>query len=60
MVESIKTYKLGLFGHPVAHSQSPKIHAGFAKQFGIQLDYQLIDATDSELPKKFKDWITRY
>lgn len=57
MVESIKTYKLGLFGHPVAHSQSPKIHAGFAKQFGIKLDYELIDVTDSELPKKFKNWI---
>ncbi|MEZ5472862.1 MAG: shikimate dehydrogenase [Marinicella sp.] len=50
-------FKLGLFGHPVAHSQSPKIHAEFARQFGIELEYELIDATVSELPKKFKDWI---
>ncbi|MCB1583798.1 MAG: shikimate dehydrogenase, partial [Xanthomonadales bacterium] len=50
-------FKLGLFGHPVAHSQSPKIHGEFARQFGIELEYELIDATVSELPKKFKDWI---
>ncbi len=57
MVEPIKKYQLGLFGHPVKHSQSPKIHQGFADQFGIYLDYQLIDANPDELPAKFKDWI---
>lgn len=58
MVESVKRYRLGLFGHPVAHSQSPKIHTDFAAQFGIQLDYQLIDATAPELPRKFKAWMS--
>ncbi len=57
MVEPIRKYQLGLFGHPVAHSQSPKIHTEFAQQFGIQLDYQLIDATAAELPPKFNHWI---
>jgi len=57
MAEPIKKYKLGLFGHPVAHSQSPKIHTEFAQRFGIEVDYQLIDATAAELPEKFKNWI---
>lgn len=52
-----KTYQLGLFGHPVKHSQSPLIHAEYAKQFGIKLDYQLLDVTTTELPDKFKQWI---
>lgn len=51
------TFQLGLFGHPVTHSQSPVIHAEFAQQFGIELDYQLIDATAAELPLKFREWI---
>jgi len=57
MVESIKPFQLGLFGHPVKHSQSPRIHAEFAKQFGIDLEYQLIDANAAQLPKAFKQWI---
>lgn len=57
MAEPIKKYKLGLLGHPVAHSQSPRIHAEFAQQFGIQLDYELIDVSVDELQQKFKDWI---
>lgn len=32
-----------LFGHPVAHSLSPRIHAAFAKQAGIAMDYSLRD-----------------
>ncbi|TDR23219.1 shikimate dehydrogenase [Marinicella litoralis] len=57
MAEPIKTFQLGLLGHPVAHSQSPRIHAAFAKQFGISLNYQLIDTTAANLPADFKQWI---
>lgn len=57
MAEPVKPYRLGLFGHPVKHSQSPGIHQGFAAQFGIELDYQLIDTRPDQLPTRFKDWI---
>lgn len=37
-----------VIGHPVAHSLSPRIHAAFAKQTGIAMDYQLIDAAPED------------
>ena len=38
-----------VFGHPVAHSLSPRIHALFAKQAGLSLHYSAIDAAPAEL-----------
>ncbi len=40
-----------VFGHPVAHSLSPRIHAAFGRQTGIAVDYVAIDAT----PEQFSD-----
>lgn len=45
-------YQLALFGHPVKHSQSPQIHQEFARQFGLDIKYQLIDVTTDELHRR--------
>lgn len=43
--------QLALFGDPVMHSLSPRIHIMFAEQFGIELNYQRILTPKGELSK---------
>ncbi len=45
-----------VFGHPVAHSLSPRIHAEFARQFGIALQYEAIDAEPWQLSGALADF----
>lgn len=51
-----KHYKLALFGHPVHHSLSPKIHQQFAQQFDLSIQYDLIDISAEQLADKVADF----
>jgi shikimate dehydrogenase len=43
MAADLSPLFLGLFGHPVAQSFSPRIHNAFAAQFGMRMDYQVFN-----------------
>lgn len=43
--------KYAVFGQPIAHSLSPRIHAMFAEQFGIALDYRAIEASRDDFAR---------
>lgn len=42
--------RCALFGHPVAHSRSPRIYQIFAVQAGHAFDFELVDCTAEEFP----------
>lgn len=46
------TLRFAVFGQPVTHSRSPEIHAAFARQFGLDLDYQRQEVGLAELPRR--------
>jgi len=45
--------RLAVFGNPVAHSLSPRIHTLFAAQLRLDVDYRAIEAT----PDTFRDQV---
>lgn len=51
MAESAELIRLAVFGRPVSHSLSPRIHRAFARQFGLPIDYEAIEAG----PDTFED-----
>lgn len=48
--------RYALFGHPVAHSQSPRIQRAFAAQTGIDCAYELIDAPPAAFPAALREF----
>jgi shikimate dehydrogenase len=47
--------RLAVFGQPVAHSLSPRIHAQFARQCGLEVDYRAIEATADTFPDRVRE-----
>jgi shikimate dehydrogenase len=45
-----------VFGTPISHSLSPRIHAAFARQCGIELDYRAIEADAGDFRAKLDDF----
>lgn len=45
-----------VFGHPIAHTLSPRIHAAFGRQLGIALLYEAIDAEPWQLSAALADF----
>ncbi len=41
--------QFAVFGHPVAHSLSPRIHQAFARQLGMTITYRAIDVAPAGL-----------
>ena len=48
--------KLAVFGHPVTHSLSPRIHGMFAEAAGIELDYSRVECPAGALAGKLRDF----
>jgi shikimate dehydrogenase len=46
-----------VFGHPVAHSLSPRIHAAFGRQTSIPIDYRAIDVEPGHFVHALQDFI---
>src|SRR3546814_1182286 len=44
-----KTRQFAIFGHPVAHSLSPRIHQAFARQQGLSIEYRAVDVAPAAL-----------
>src|SRR5690348_18061401 len=45
-----------VFGHPIAHSLSPRLHALFAAQCGIELEYTATDAPPERFARIARDF----
>lgn len=46
--------RCAVIGHPIAHSLSPRLHAAFAAQVGLTLDYQALDIPPEALADRLK------
>lgn len=44
--------RCAVIGHPIAHSRSPQIHAAFARQLDLALDYVALDLPSESLAER--------
>jgi len=49
---SSRFYRFGLFGHPVGHTLSPRMHAASFRALGIQADYTAFDVLPEALAER--------
>jgi shikimate dehydrogenase len=52
-----QTLKLAVFGDPVEHSLSPRIHGLFADQLGLTVDYVRIRASVEAMPARIAEFV---
>ncbi len=50
-------YSLGLIGHPVSHSLSPRLHKAALAYHALDGDYQLFDIAPADLENRFLEFI---
>jgi shikimate dehydrogenase len=48
-----------VFGHPVSHSLSPRIHAAFGRQAGIAVEYSAIDVEPAAFDAALQEFAAR-
>lgn len=48
--------KLAVFGHPVAHSLSPRIHGMFADAAGLEISYDRVECRAGELAGRLEEF----
>ncbi len=49
--------KFAVIGYPIEHSLSPMIHKAFAKQWSVDLDYQMIEVEAEQLEAKLAKFV---
>ena len=59
MTLSTQMPQFAVFGAPIKHSLSPKIHAAFAAQCGIALEYRAIEAHAADFASTLNDFAER-
>src|SRR6185437_10432397 len=51
--------RFAVFGHPIAHSLSPRLHARFAAQLGIELEYVATEAPPERFMEIAREFFAR-
>ena len=47
-----RTYRFGIFGHPISHSLSPRMHTASFRALGLQADYTAFDVLPEALAER--------